>query len=130
MLVCVSKLTTLISRPSKPPEAFISATAKFKTSYIGFPADSSPPDRSYMLPITIGSPAAAALRIIAGAKTLAAAVVFKNALRVLLMTLSSLMIHDSQQKACHGPRFGCRGTTREKRSVALSPEGKIVVASR
>src|SRR5271156_5371748 len=119
MLVCVSKLTTLISRPSKPPDAFISSTAKFKTSYIGLPADSSPPDRSYMLPITIGSPAATALRMIAGAKTLAAAVVFKNALRVLLMILSSLVMHKVQQKACHSPRLGCGGAVPEKRSIAL-----------
>ena len=41
-----------------------------------------------MLAITIGSPAAPALRMTAGAKSAVAAVVFKNALRVVVMISS------------------------------------------
>ena len=40
-----------------------------------------------MLAITMGSSAAAAPRITAGANTVAAAVVFRNALRVVFMAL-------------------------------------------
>ena len=40
-----------------------------------------------MLAITMGSSAAAALRMTAGANTVAAAVVFRNALRVVFMAV-------------------------------------------
>src|ERR1700720_2356909 len=110
MLVWVSKLTTLISRPSRPPASFISPTAKLRTSYIGLPAASRPPDRSYMLAMTIGS-AAAALRTSAGARTVAATPPFNNALRFIpmMILLLSVIIFRSSAAALSRKRYRRNG---------------------
>src|ERR1700722_4110819 len=104
MLVWVSKLTTFSGRPSRPPAAFISSTAKASTSYIGLPAASSPPERSYMLAIPIGS-AAVADWATAGANTLAAALGTKF-LRVIFMVCHPMLFGHEEQDTCHGRAGG------------------------
>src|SRR5258707_15580932 len=99
MLVWVSNATTLMGRPSSPPLALISSTAKVRTSAIGRPMDSRPPDKSYMLAMTMGSAADADL-MTAGDRTETAAAPFTKDLRLIVMRHSSIDPEEILQFVC------------------------------